>query len=97
MALPQKLNLDMMQTSWAQQLNPIIADPYLHAIILKSVSLVTGTNVINHKLGRNMQGWQIVRQRSSATFYDTQDTNQQPTLTLTLVASAPCVVDLRIF
>lgn len=95
--LPQRLNLPMMQTEWAQQLDPIIANPTVDNLILKNVSLVTGTNVINHKLGRTLQGWNPVRVRANATIYDQQDTNQTPQLTLILVASAPVVVDLVVF
>lgn len=95
--LPQKLPLDLMQTKWAQELNPVIANPILQNNILKNISLVSGANVVNHKLGRNLVGWQIIRQRSAASFFDTQDTNQTPELTLNLNASAPVIVDLVVF
>lgn len=95
--LTQKLPLELMQTQWAQQLNPIIANPTVNNLILKNVSLTTGTNVINHKLGRNLQGWKPTRIRASATFYDQQDTNQTPQLTLVLISSADVIVDLEVF
>lgn len=95
--LPQKLPLELMQTTWAQQLNPIIASPILDNNILKNVSLVAGVNVINHKLSRPLVGWNPTRVRASATIYDQQDSNQTPQLTLILVASAPVVVDLLVF
>lgn len=95
--LPQKLPLDMMQTQWAAQLNPIIANPALNNLILKNVSLVTGTNVINHRLARPLQGWNPTRIRSSASIYDMQDTNPTPSLTLILVSDANVVVDLVVF
>lgn len=95
--LPQKLNLEMLQTAWAAQLNPIIANPTLNNLVLKNLTLTAGTNVINHKLQRNLVGWKTTRVRASATFYDLQDTNQTPSLTLVLVASAPVVIDLEVF
>ena len=95
--LPQKLDLPQMQTKWATQLDPIIANPILNGTQLKSVSLVTGTNTVNHLLGKKLSGWIVTRIRASATLYDTQDTNQTPQLTLVLVASAPCVVDLLVY
>lgn len=95
--LPQKLPLDQMATTWASQLNPIIANPTIDNLVLKNVSLVAGTNVINHRLSRPLQGWNPTRVRASATLYDLQDTNQTPQLTLILVASAPVVVDLVVF
>lgn len=97
MALPQQLNLTMMQNQWASQLDPMLRNPLNNAIILKEVSLVTGNNVINTKLGRTLQGWYIVRQRAAASVYDTQDSNTTPNLTLQLVSSAPVVVDLAVF
>lgn len=95
--LPQRLPLNQMQVQWAQQLDPIIANPILNNVILKSISLKSGTNVINHRLGRNLQGWKPTRIRASATFYDMQDTNQTPQLTLVLVSSAAVVIDLECF
>lgn len=95
--LPQRLSLTQMQNTWATQLDPIIANPTVNNLILKNIALVTGTNVINHRLGRVLQGWKPTRIRASATMYDTQDTNQTPQLTLVLVASAPVVVDLEVF
>lgn len=97
MALPQKLTLDMLQTTWAKQLNPLLANPTLDTVLLKNISLAAGTNVINHRLGRILQGWNPTRMRSPATLYDTQDTNQTPQLTLTLISSADVVIDLVVF
>lgn len=95
--LPQKLNLPQMQTTWAQQLDPIISNPILHGLTLKNVSLVAGSNVINHLLGRPLLGWKTSRVRAPAIISDQQDTNQTPQLTLILVASAPVVVDLEVY
>jgi hypothetical protein len=95
--LPQKLPLPLMQTQWAQTIDPIITNPLNSASVLKNISLVTGANVVNHKLGANLQGWYCSRIRAAASIYDTQDTNQTPQLTLNLVASAPVVVDLVVF
>jgi hypothetical protein len=95
--LPQRLSLPSMQTTWAQQLDPVIANPLNNSLILKNISLVAGSNVIPHLLGRKLVGWIPTRVRASATLYDTQDASQTPQLTLTLVASAPVVVDLAVF
>lgn len=95
--LPQKLPLPLMQTQWAQQLDPVISNPTIQTVLLKNIALASGANVVNHKLGRALQGWYIVRLRASATVYDTQDSNQTPNLTLNLTASAPVTVDLVVF
>lgn len=90
-------DLQLMQTSWATQLNPVIASPLSTPLILKSVKLINGTTTINHRLGKGLTGWMIVRQRGPASIYDTQDTNQQATLTLQLVSSAAVTVDILVF
>lgn len=102
MALPQFQSDDkdfqLMQNAWATQLNPVIANPLNNVNILKSVSLASGNNVVNHLLGRKLQGWFIVRMRSvAAAIYDTQDSNSSPSLTLQLNASAAVVVDIGVF
>lgn len=95
--LPQKQPLELMQTTWASQLDPIIANPLVKGNILQKISLVSGVNVINHKLGRKLQGWYTSRVRAAVQLYDTQDSNQTPDLTLVLVADAPAVIDLVVF
>ncbi len=95
--LPMKLPWDLAQTRWASILNPVIDNPLSSGIVLQSVSLNSGSNSVNHKLGRKLQGWFIVRQRAAASVYDTQDSNPTPDLTLNLVASAAVTVDLMVF
>ena len=89
--------LSLMQSAWASTLDPIVNLPTSNWIILKEIALVTGTNEVNHKLGRKLQGWYIVRQRSAARVYDTQDANNTPNLTLSLTSDANVTVDLFVF
>lgn len=89
--------LNMLQTNWASQLNPMLSNPAAQSILLKNIPLASGLTVVNHKLGRVLQGWKIVRQRASASIYDTQDSNQNPELTLFLNSSANVTVDLEVF
>lgn len=96
--LPKNLTLADTQVKWASILNPLLSNPALASIVLESISLATGANVINHKLGRRLQGWKIVRMRNNfSQVYDTQDANPTPQLTLNLNASADVVVDLEVF
>lgn len=90
--------LSLLQTSWASQLEPVLRNPTLQTVLLKNVALASGDNVVNHRLGRKLQGWHIVRLRDvSPAIYDTQDSNPTPQLTLNLVSSAAVVVDLVVF
>lgn len=90
-------DLATVQQNLVRVLNPIFSTQTLGGNILPNVALTTGSNNINHKLGRVLSGWQIVRQRATASIFDTQDSNQTPQLTLTLTSSADCSVDLYVF
>lgn len=89
--------LSLMQSAWASLLDPILDQELSKASLLKNVSLAPGSNTINHKLGRKLQGWIITRQRASGAFYDLQESNQMPDLTLVLNSSATVVVDILVF
>ena len=65
--------------------------------ILTKQALASGSNNIPHGLGKALTGWVIVRQRASATFYDTQDSNTIPQTTLLLTSSASVTVDIYVF
>ncbi len=102
MALPimnsDSQEMSMMQTRWAAVLDPVVANPIVQGSLIRNVALTTGTNEVNHKLGRRLQGWIIVRQRGPASVYDNQDSNStMQALTLTLVSSAAVIVDLYVF
>lgn len=90
--------LGRMQSTWAAILNKFVDLPLLQGIQLKNISLVTGANVINHKLGRAPQGYIVTRfQVAGSLIYDTQATNQMPELTLNLTSSANTTVDLWVY
>ena len=101
MSLPifqsQSKDLSLMQTSWASQLNPLLNMPLNNGIVLQNIQLSSGSNTINHLLGRNLNGWFITRQRSSATIYDTQDSNPNPSQTLVLHSSGSVSVNIFVF
>jgi hypothetical protein len=87
----------LLQNKWKSILDAFLATPSLDTSILENVKLSVGTNVINHLLGRKLQGWRIVRQRAASEIYDQQDSNQTPQLTLVLVSSAAVTVNLEVF
>lgn len=89
--------INMIQDNISNIIDPLSSKEILQGQILTKIALTTGTNNIAHKLGRRLLGWFIVRQRASATVYDTQDTNPSPDIFLRLVASANVTVDLYVF
>jgi hypothetical protein len=96
-ALPQRLPLLQMQQQWATTLNPVIANPITQGLQLNNITITTGNNVVNHKLGRKLQGWFVVGINGVATIFDTQATNQMSDLTLNLTSSADVLVNLWVF
>jgi hypothetical protein len=101
MALPYtqtKLpELNQLQTKWIQQINPVLALPLNNGNFLQNIPLTAGLNVVNHKLGRNLQGWFVVRVDTGTVIYDGQDQNPMQDLTLYLISGEACVVSLIVF
>lgn len=83
-----------MQNKWASQLNPLLNQPANNGIILSNINLVTGVNVINHKLNKKQQGWIITDLNAAVTIYRSQPFNDK---TLTLTSSGPCTINLQVF
>lgn len=94
MQLPINLTASLQTTRWKSLLDPILANPLNNVSILKNVSLVTGTNTINHLLGRTQQGWFLTDIDAAATIYRSAAFNDK---TLTLTSSANCVVSIGVF
>lgn len=87
-------DLQLMQNSWSKQLNPVLALPQSDSLILDSIELKAGVNIINHLLARKMIGWSIIDQDSASTIYRSAPLNAQ---TLTLTSSAPTTIKLQVF
>lgn len=94
MALPQKLPYDLMLTTWATAINPLLNLPPNQGLLLKNIPLINGVTVINHRLGKTMQGWVIIDQDANATIYRSQPLNN---LTLTVTSNAACNISLWVF
>lgn len=95
--LPQQLEWHQADDRWATAIEPVINNPINQGLLLQNIALVSGPNVINHKLGRKLVGWMIASIDAPATVYDTQASNQMPALTLQLTASAACQVSIWAF
>ena len=96
MALPLNLPLPKMQTIWKSQIDPVLANPTNNISILSNVSLINGTNVINHKLGRTPQGWIVTDVQGAASIYR-PSTAQFNDLTLTLISNAAVTASIGVF
>lgn len=91
-------NKDMllMETSWASQLNPVLSNPIIQGVLQKNITLSAGTNIINHKLGRTIQGYIITGMHGAySQIYDTNSTT--PALTILLNSSVTTTIDIYCF
>ncbi len=90
-------SLNMLQTSWAAELDPVLANPISQSRILTNQVLKAGMNTINHGLGRKLQGWIVIGINGVSTIYDSQSSNPMAQLTLLLSASSPVTISLLVF
>lgn len=90
--------ITLLQSTWSQALNPLLSSPINSNVFIQNVALQTGDNVINHLLGRKLQGWIVVRMKDGyVQIYDKQSTNSMPDKTLVLNSSGNGNIDLLVF
>ena len=90
--------LRMMQDRWKSALDPVLAMPIAGGLILQNVTLASGSNTVNHLLGRKLRGWFPVRWHGAwQQIYDNQDTNNFQDKVLVLVSGGAVTVDLMVF
>lgn len=92
------LELSLMQNRWAEIIQPVVDKPFNSGLILESITVASGDNIINHKLGKKLQGWIVKRMRNGfIQLYDKQDSNIMPDRTLVLNSSGSGLIDLIVF
>lgn len=96
MATPLSSNLDWdaAKNLWAQSLNPVLANPLLSGKVLGPITLVSGVNIVNHGLGRLMQGWFTTDKNASQTYYRSSPLNDK---TLILTSTGAVTVMLWVY
>lgn len=72
----------------------MLSDPTNKGLILTGITLESGDNIINHKLGRVPQGWVVVDTTAAISPYRSQPLNAT---TLTLNVGATATVSLWVF
>jgi hypothetical protein len=89
-------DFQMMQNRWASILNPIINNPLSRGVFLSNITLTVGSNTINHKLSRKIQGYLVINMKNAySEIYSS--TSPNPELFLVLISSANTEVDLYVF
>jgi hypothetical protein len=95
--LPLSQPASQQDTRWKSLIDPVLGNPLINGRLLTNIALSSGSNIINHGLGRKLQGYIPVLNSAAATFHDSQTTNSSPQLTLVLVASAATTISLWVF
>lgn len=89
--------VNQIQDNLQDVLNDLVKTQILNNLIIKNVELASGTNTVNHKLGRKPQGYIIIRKDSNVSIWDNQTTNTTIERTLELQSSGTCNVDILVF
>ena len=87
-------SFQLMQSAWTGVLNPFLRQPQLNGLLLTDVELGVGNTVINHRLGREPQGWIITDINGAAQVYRSAAFNS---LTLTLNSDAAVTISLYVY
>lgn len=91
------------QTQLQGVLAPITGNPAAVAQLIMmngspNITLTTGApNIIPIGLSAPLQGWFLIRNKSSSIVWDSQDGNQTPSQNLILNTSANTVIQLMVF
>lgn len=85
-----------LQANVGEALTPLQNKPILDGIFLRGIVLISGDNLIQHKLGRKVVGYWPTSQTAASQFYDNIQTNTSLT-NFILTATSPCTVNLWVF
>lgn len=88
-------NINQLQQNISQAMTPILKNPIANGgVILTSVSLSVGSNVIAHGLGRVAQGWVLCDLNASAKIYRSAAFSDT---TLTLTSDVAATINVCVF
>lgn len=79
-------------SDYVEQLRP---NPMLVGRLIQGIAVSTTETIIDHKLGKTFLGWVVVRNNANVKIYESTQNN--PTLTLSLLAEGPAVIDVWVF
>jgi len=89
----QSRELNQVQSNIATFLQTYATNPLLNGAFVNDQDLISGSTVIYHNLGRQLQGWIVTNIDGSASIYSTGFDDS----TLTLSSSAAVTVNLYVF
>lgn len=91
--LTDSRELNQVQQNIKNVLQPVFNNPMLFGVSRQSVVVGSGSNVIEHGLGHDVNGWIVTDINAAVTLYRSASNAQ----TITLVSSGTATVDLYIY
>lgn len=85
---------NQFQSNVITALQPLLTNSLLNGNQLKGISLINGSTIVNHGLGRVQQGWIITDIDDAAEIYRTGDFNST---TMVLVSDADVTVNIYVY
>lgn len=89
----EKTELTEKINEWTSQ---IINIPILDGVLLENIPLTVNSRQVQHKLGRRIRGWIIIKQNADAVIYDDSANYDNKTF-IKLKATANVTVSLWVF
>ena len=86
-----------LQSHIKTTLNPLLELPISDGVLQTNLSIATTDTVIDHKLGRQYEGFIVTRLKSNSVIYESSSTNGTPDRTIILKASATATADIYFF
>ncbi len=86
-----------LQTHIRTTLNPLLELPISDGLLHTYLSIETSDTVIDHKLGRQYEGFIITRLKSNSVIFESSSTNDTPDRIIILKASATATADIYFF
>lgn len=87
-----------LQDSIAQSFQQFEKLPQLDSVVVSNITLASGIdNQVEHKLGRPILGWQIIRKDANADVWESSTVNTAPSSFVILKASANVTVSFIFF
>jgi hypothetical protein len=85
--------LNKVQDNIEYVLGPVLSSAIIDGVLLNDVKLVSGLNVVDHKLGREPRGWIVVSPQANEQIWSSGQTRS----TLLLNASGPITSSFWVF
>ena len=95
--LTSNSEIDRVQDKIAASVNGLSAIPILTGYLIEDIHLSAGTNIIQHKLDRELRGYIVVKNNVDQAYWDSQSTNSIPRATLVLNCAADATISIWCF